>query len=309
MQCLKYLAIALLAVFAQPASAAPFTFVALGDMPYFTPADYDRFEGLIEQINQEQPVFSIHVGDIKGGSTPCTHEAFEEVRERFDLFDQPLFYTPGDNDWTDCHRTGFNAQERLAKIREMFFAEPRSLGRRTMPYERQADDGEQGREHDQMVENATWTHEGVRFATVHVVGSNNGKQEEYPGAVAEFKLRDRANKDWIAAIGKRARKEAAAALVFAFHADPWVKGGGNGFKRTLKALVKAAETFGGPVLLVHGDIHSYRVDQPLQDKNGKTLANVTRLRVMGSPDLRAVRVTVDADADVPFRFELLNIDP
>lgn len=295
--------IALLTLGTQPTKAGPFSFVALGDMPYYTPADYGRFERLIGRINQEKPAFSIHVGDIKAGSTPCTDEAFREVRLRFETFSQPLFYTPSDNEWTDCHRTGFSAQERLTKIREIFFTEPRSLGRRTMPYGRQADESQ----HRQMVENATWTHESVRFATVHVVGSNNGNQQKYPGALVEFKPRDRANKDWIAAVGERARKENAKALIFAFHGDPWHKGSGNGFTRTVKALAKTAEKFGGPVLLINGDIHTFRVDHPLEKNDGKTLKNVTRLRVMGSPDLRAVKVTVDAEADTPFRFEVLSL--
>lgn len=293
---------AVLALGIQSASAAPFSFVALGDMPYNTPFEYGPFERLIKRINAEKPAFSIHVGDTKAGSTPCTDAALAEVLRRFQLFDAPLFYTPGDNEWTDCHRSGFSAQERLARIREMYFAEPRSLGRRTMAYDRQAEGGD----HRQMVENATWRYEGVRFATVHVVGSNNGNQQKYPGALAEFKPRDKANKDWIAAVGKRARQESAKALIFAFHGDPWYKGGGNGFTRTLKALAEAAEEFDGPVLLINGDIHTYRVDQPLETKKGKTLANVTRLRVMGSPDLRAVKVTVDPEAGAPFRFEVLD---
>jgi hypothetical protein len=49
------------------------------------------------------------------------------------------------------------------------------------------------------------------------------------------------------------------------------------------------------------------VDHPLEKNDGKTLKNVTRLRVMGSPDLRAVKVTVDAEADTPFRFEVLSL--
>jgi hypothetical protein len=49
--------IALLTLGTQPTKAGPFSFVALGDMPYYTPADYGRFERLIGRINQ--PTFSI----------------------------------------------------------------------------------------------------------------------------------------------------------------------------------------------------------------------------------------------------------
>ena len=54
---------------AQVASAEPFTFVAIGDMPYKLPDDYSRFERLIGAINQIQPAFTVHVGDFKGVRT------------------------------------------------------------------------------------------------------------------------------------------------------------------------------------------------------------------------------------------------
>ena len=39
-------------------------------------------------------------------------------REQFDRFEMPLLYTPGDNEWTDCHRPAagaYNPLERLAR--------------------------------------------------------------------------------------------------------------------------------------------------------------------------------------------------
>ena len=49
-----------------------FTFVALGDMPYFLPADYARFENVIKEVNQQNQVFNVFVGDVKSSSTPCS---------------------------------------------------------------------------------------------------------------------------------------------------------------------------------------------------------------------------------------------
>jgi hypothetical protein len=58
---------------------SPFSFVALGDMPYGNPEEaYPPYEALIEVINATTPDFSIHVGDIKAGSTPCTDEEFQK---------------------------------------------------------------------------------------------------------------------------------------------------------------------------------------------------------------------------------------
>jgi hypothetical protein len=131
-----------LALAAGHAAAAPFTFVAIGDMPYRVPDDYGRLERLIAAVNKAAPAFTVHVGDIKSGSTPCSDESFQKVKGYFDSFEEPLVYTPGDNEWTDCHRPaagGFDPLERLAKLRSMFFAGPQSLGRTTLPVERQAD--------------------------------------------------------------------------------------------------------------------------------------------------------------------------
>ncbi len=183
----------------------------------------------------------------------------------------------------------------------MFFAKPESLGKQPMPYQRQADGGK----YRQMMENATWNHEGVRFATVHVVGSNNGNQQKYPCAIAEFKPRDRANKAWIKEVTQTALDEEAEALVFAFQADPWHKAGANGFTRTLKALRKAAKAFKRPVLLINGDVCTYKVDRPFAGAKKHPLDNVQRLRVMGSPHLQAVKVIFDPANSQPFSFEIL----
>ena len=68
-----------LAVAAVPVSAQPFEFVALGDMPYSLPGDYVKFDRLIAAINARKPSFSIHVGDIKSGSSQCSDANFKKV--------------------------------------------------------------------------------------------------------------------------------------------------------------------------------------------------------------------------------------
>ena len=47
----------------------------------------------------------------------------------------PFILTPGDNDWSDCNKLKarkVDPMDRLAKLRQMFFPEGRSLGQRTM---------------------------------------------------------------------------------------------------------------------------------------------------------------------------------
>lgn len=303
--------VVVIATLSASVAAEPLRFAVMGDLPY-REGHMERFDRLIERINREAPALSIHVGDIKGGGTPCTDAAFQDVRQRFMAFDGALFYTPGDNEWTDCHRRaagGYDPLERLARLRAMFFSEARSLGRLPIPYRRQSDSGD----HRQMVENAIWRMGDVLFATVHVVGSNNGF-ERTATSKAEWELRDRANKDWIRTAFVEAEKQGSRAVVIALHANPAFQSKkarnspASGFRRTLKALAKRSASFDGPVLIVHGDHHHLIIDRPLVDRNGDPVRNVTRLQVMGDYDVGAVFVTVNPEADEPFRFEPVIVD-
>ncbi|MEE8443778.1 MAG: hypothetical protein V3S44_00405, partial [Alphaproteobacteria bacterium] len=189
-----------------------FQFVAMGDMPYSWPA-HKRFQKLIAAINETKPAFSIHIGDLKSGGSPCGTE-IDRARPYFDLFENPLVYTPGDNDWTDCHRAsagGFDTRERLAYLRKLFFPGPESLGKNPMPLVRQSDTSE----FTEMVENARWEWGGIVFATVHLVGRDNniGRDRQ------EFRARDEANVAWIEAAFARAGESGSHGLVLAFQAD------------------------------------------------------------------------------------------
>ena len=78
-----------------------------GDMPY-SPADSVRFGRLVEAINRAEGLeWVVHVGDIKGGSSPCSDGLLQSRFEWFQQFARPFILAPGDNDWTDCHRSGY----------------------------------------------------------------------------------------------------------------------------------------------------------------------------------------------------------
>ena len=83
---------------------------------------------LVDMINADPAVERVlHAGDIKAGSgSPCTDAYFQDIRDQFDRFQDPLVYTPGDNEWTDCHVAIKNnglylPTERLDKVRSLFF--------------------------------------------------------------------------------------------------------------------------------------------------------------------------------------------
>ena len=295
--------------------ASPFFFVALGDLPY-GPAmlSHPPYERLIAQINRLDPVFSVHIGDFKSGSSICSDEAFVEQLGFFNRFERPLVYTPGDNEWTDCHRAlagRFDPRERLHRLRQLFFTEPRSLGRRRMELERQS---EVDPKFEIYVENARFTVHGIQFLTVHIVGSNNGLDPKEPAAVEEFKSRELAVVSWLEQGFAKAVREQAPAIVVMFHADVFDEKGSraafaenSGFARVIgRTLLPLAKEFDRPVLVIHGDSHQFRVDNPFRDSLGQAIANLTRLEVFGATDTRAVKVTVDLGSPSVFGFSVVD---
>lgn len=314
---LRCTAVLILLSAALSARAQAFEFVALGDLPYGDPAKVGApYRALIDSINRVQPAFSIHVGDFKSGSTRCSNEEFQSQLQHFGLFDAALIYTPGDNEWTDCHRANNGAHdplERLSVLRNMFFPVGRSLGRMPLAVQSQAG---LGPEHAKFVENLRWQHLGVLFVTVHIVGSNNNFEVRDANAVAEFSERDRANVAWIQAAFAQARLSGAQALVFAIHGDvlesrtvredfPTHSGFRVSIGQTLLPLAAAA---GIPVLLLHGDSHVFRFDQPFS-LNRAPIVNLFRLVVPGATDMRAVRVGVEPGSAQPWSVRLLQAKP
>jgi hypothetical protein len=302
---------ATLIVGATAAQAQGFSFVALGDLPYGAPDKaYGPYRALIERINRLKPSFSLHVGDIKSGSTRCSDEEFSAQLEHFSRYAGAVVYTPGDNEWTDCHRAnngGYDPLERLDALRQRFFDGEKSLGQNPIRLESQA---RLMPEHGRQVENQRWQQQDVLFATVHLVGSNNNLESRDPRAAAEFFERDAANVAWIRAAFEQAEQRKAKALVLAFQADMLEPRSANedfpghsGFRRSVgQTLLPLARQWGKPVLVIHGDSHRFMIDQPFTlDK--KPLSNVTRLEVPGAQDVRAVRVEVNGDQ---FAFELVS---
>jgi hypothetical protein len=304
---------------AQPAGQggtldAAFEFVALGDMPYRVPQDNPKFEKLIDAINGVKPAFSIHVGDIKSGSSPCTDEYFREMFTRFQRFEQPLAFTPGDNEWTDCHRERagrYDARERLAKVREVFYPTPtQSLGKTPIPVEPQS---VVMPAHAKYVENHRFWRNGVLFVLVHVVGSNNGFETYDPQAAVEYFDRNKANVAWLDDSFKLARDQNARAVVVAFQANLYdIKQKSpavplaSGFVDTVQAIERGARAFRKPMLVIHGDEHEFEV-VGFRGTDMKRVDNVWRLQVMGDTYIHAVRVSVDPSSPGVFGFRPLIV--
>jgi hypothetical protein len=288
-------------------NAQTFKFVALGDMPYTIPSDYPRYERLIQNINSINPAFSIFVGDTKSGSTPCSDDYNLIVQKYFDKFDSPLMYTPGDNEWTDCHRVSagsYDPIERLQNLRQSFFKTQFSLGKNPMPIVRQADVDER---FSKFVENSLWIKNRFLFVNLHITGSNNNNERD-DRSREEYRERNEATLSWINYAFQQAKANNYEAIIFSYQADMFYSKSQevdpeSGFRDTLKLLSGQAASFKKPILLIHGDSHRLIIDRPLKTLDQKNnLENVIRLEVMGANEVQAVEVQVAPGLEQPFSF-------
>ncbi len=286
---------------AAPVSAQPehtWSFAVIGDVPYGD-AMLAGFPAFIDRINADPDVRMVsHLGDIKSGSTTCDEAWFQAVRRDFDRFRDPLVYTPGDNEWTDCHRSSngtYSPLERLATIRKMFFDRPgRTLGQRVAV---------RSQESRGFPENVRYTRAGISFATLHVVGSNNDLAPwsglGYTGPTAAQVAEERDRMDATIANMRSAFDHAKAdhdrAVVLMQQADMFdgtvadpQPADYSAFRPLVQALIDEANSFDGPVYLFNGDSHEFHQDHPLaQDSPWLSFYDV-----QGSAD-NLTRVTVD----------------
>lgn len=291
-----------------PVPEGSFAFAALGDAPY-SPVEFELFDVVLEDLAQHDLASVIHVGDIF--SEPCRDEAYRRTRDIFDAVPHPVVYTPGDNEWTDCYDGSPETRPyvRLASIRTILFDDPaRSRGARRLPLQHQGNDPARG----ELPEHARWIHDGVVFATVHLVGSANATRAFRDSTEAEQRessVRTEAAARWLSETFDFAEATGAPAVVVAWHAyvffeDPPEAPYRQPYEPFLRTLEEEVAAFDGPVLGIHGDFHEFIIDRPLVNRTtGDTLRSFTRLEVPGSPAVGWVKVTVTPDADHPFDFE------
>ncbi len=292
-----------------------FSFAVWGDTPY-SPSEAAAVPRMVDQINRPNVDFTVMVGDIIGGDR-CDNKVYTAARDTFDSFEAPLVYTPGDNEWTDCHPFAQDPIERLSYVRRTMFSTARSFGARILALSQQRPD---------YPENARWRVGPVVFATLNVSGSNNNHiadtsldepatprtTADREAAEREFQARDAADRDWLAQAFKEAKATRAAAVVIVMQADPDFevpaanRAGlfADGYDRLLTALAAEATAFAKPVLIVHGDSHRLTIDHPLVHlATGQAVPNVSRTESYGSPDVGWVKVTVDVTQTEPFHSE------
>ena len=199
----------------------------------------------------------------------------------------------------------YNELERLNKLRSLFFAEPKSLGQRTVPVERQSAESP---------ENLRWKLGPVLFLSLNVPGPNNNFGM---GRTAKPEYLERTPHviDWIKQGFALARREESAGIVIVMQGNPafqhFAAGlGHSGFRDLLDALRQETLGFPGQVLLIHGDTHWHRIDKPLRDRaSGRRVENFTRLETFGYPIMGWAKVIIDTESPSLFRFESHSYTP
>jgi hypothetical protein len=287
-----------------------------GDMPYDRNRDGPKIPALIADMNDAHLAFTAFDGDIKDGNTRCSDDQFTAAIDRFNQLEAPAVYVPGDNEWTDCHHLsdgGYDNLERLAHLRRVMFAGPSSFGRRTMPLDHQGPPGQP------YAENTRWDFGDAVFVGINVPGDNNNRVHDVNGPEcrdqsartpaacaadnAEYADRNRADIDWVHQAFAHAKARRARAVMVIMQADPGfdlpetpanerADPAHDGYTSLLEALIGETRAFAGPVVLVHGDTHFFKLDKPLVDQ-AHLIPNFTRLETFGSPNIDWVKVTAD----------------
>ena len=160
------------------------------------------------------------------------------------------------------------------------------------------------------------------FVTLHMVGSNNDLGRT-PQGDAEYAERHAANIVWLKQAFELAKRQAHKGLMILTQANPgfedrWPLSPGllqnmriapadpksSGYSDFLAVLKKEVLAFDKPVVLVHGDTHYFRIDQPLFSTAPKRIIeHFTRVETFGSPNVHWVRVIVHPSDPQMFTFK------
>jgi hypothetical protein len=296
---------------AAPGSPGALTVAVYGDAPYgTTPTDNAEFlatPAFIDSINADRSInFVAHVGDIHSGKQFCTQAYDESIANLWQAYQKPLVYTPGDNEWSDCHKAGEgggtydpttgqikfvkdpatgqpvdyaggNPAANLDLVRSIFFPQPgRTLGT-SMRVLSQAQLFDRAHPSDaKFVENVMFDRAGTLFVTLNLPGGSNNDSDIWYGAptMSDAQAQDVAERTgadlrWLDRAFSQAEFDHDRAVVVLEQADMWDLDGNTAahlaaYDPFIDSLAQHTTAFGKPVLLMNGDSHVYRSDNPLE---------------------------------------------
>jgi hypothetical protein len=216
---------------------------------------------VIDEMNARPLAFVVHVGDIGNARLGCTDAWVEARRAQFARIQHPFVLLPGDNEWTDCRQP----LERLEHWRRLFCIKKHALQIETQP--------------GPFCEHIRWEAGGFVFVALNVQGSNNNLRQP------EFGPRMQAVYAWLDEAARLAEKRRG--LIVLIQADPFTVLPHDGFAGFRDKLAELGKRMPGKVVLVHGDTHIYRDDEPIP--------GVRRVEVWGSPFVAWLEARIGAD--------------
>ena len=312
---------------AEALTVAPLTF-AIASNVLDKPAGETALQHLLNAIGQERNTsFIVYDGDLKGETEPCRDSLYDTRQQIFDSSRKPVVLLPGGNDWASCglaQAGSYDPVERLDFIRQLFFGDSRSLGQTPMNVIRESDVAR----FRPFRENVRWQTDGVAFIGLNAPAPNNHYLTA-GGRNGEFEDRSVANAFWLEHAVETARRSEMRAVVVILQGDPdfaryerrdrfaWLhfsRGdtSRDGFLELKRSLVKAAELFRGPVIVIHTSDtpipRGFRIDQPLRNDKGTVVANLTRIAIgLKKPQSQWLEVESDFAWRPPFRVRVRDV--
>ncbi|MDR5738048.1 hypothetical protein [Caballeronia sp. LZ016] len=312
---------------AYPQEGDPLTFAVIADA-LARPADEAPVRQMLDAIGRDRDIaFIVYDGNVKGSMEACRDSVYQSRRDLLDGSRAPLVLLLGQHDWADCgltHTGAYDPVERLDFVRQLFFTDANSLGQQPLALSRESDVA-RFRPFREMVR---WQAQGVAFIGLNAPSPNNHYLTA-GGRNGEFEDRAVATTFWLEHAAESARRSGLRALVILLQGDPdfaryerrdrfaWLRFSRtmpprDGFLELKRSLVKAAETFRGPVIVIHRteapEPNGFHIDQPLRNDKGLTVTNLTRVALaLKKPQSQWLEVSTDAGWRPPFRLRVRDV--
>jgi hypothetical protein len=309
------------------APSTPLTF-AIASNVLDKPSGETALQHLLDAIGQERNTsFIVYDGNLKGETEPCRDSLYDTRQRIFDSSRKPVVLLPGGNDWASCalaQAGSYDPVERLDFIRQLFFGDSSALGQTPMNVIRESDVAR----FRPFRENVRWQANGVSFIGLNAPAPNNHYLTA-GGRNGEFEDRSVANAFWLEHAVETARRSEMRAVVVILQGDPdfaryerrdrftWLHfsrgdASRDGFLELKRSLVKAAELFRGPVIVIHESDtpipRGFRIDQPLRNDKGTVVANLTRIAIgLKKPQSQWLEVESDLAWRPPFRVRVRDV--
>jgi hypothetical protein len=307
------------------AAGTHYAFAVLGSTLQST-ADEAPTQRLIDAIGRDSQIaFIVYDGNLKSGDEPCRDSLFEAREALLQASKPALVFIPGQHDWADCGTAaagGFDPVERLDQLRQTLFTDQSSMGQNPLPLTRESEVSR----FRTYRENVRWQLGDTVFVGLNVPSPNNHYLSA-GGRNGEFEDRAIANAFWLDHAAEYAKRRDAKAVVVFVQGDfdperyerrerfGWLRfehKPRDGYMEFKRSLVKLAEAFHGPVLVIHQDDEKLRggfvIDQPLRNDKGALVTNLTRVAIAPRNRLTQwIQVEADFTRRVPFRVSVRDV--